>query len=234
MIGVIRWKEKRTFWKRKERTMNIQKYNLLLLAVLAAVLLIPSGPAVADDLNPPSYRGDPLSVFAEWQLIPGTTILNLTQYNWVDDNDPSTTLHPLQVSNPVQPNSANAYQFQLPNFIDNMPIKHLRLQLTWINTPQLPLSIQTQALDGVNTVWGTIVNTSTPVPVAAINGMYQYFDIDYVPNPDFERVNVHLPADAVLWQAVIDTVSTVPEPATLGILGLGALLTIRSRRHQAA
>jgi hypothetical protein len=196
--------------------------------------MIPSGTAVADDLNPPSYRGDPLSVFAEWQLIQGTTTLNLTQYNWVDDNDPSTTLHPLQVSNPVSPNSANSYQFQLPNFIDTQPIKHLRLQITWINTPQLPLSIQTQAMDGVTTVIGTIVYASTPVSIAAIGGTYQYFDIDFVPNPDFERVLVNLPADAVLWQTVIDTVSTVPEPATLGLLALGGLMSIQRKQRQTA
>jgi hypothetical protein len=208
--------------------MNTQHKNKIWFIVSTVVLTFSWGTVYGDDLNPPTYRGDPLSVHAEWQFQPGTTFLNLTQFNWVDDNDPTTTLHPLSISNPVQLNGST-YDFQLPNFIDTMPVKYMRLQLTWINTPQTPISIFTQAMDGTNPILGTIVYTLPPIMTTG--GMfYQYYDILFQPNPDFERVHVQMPLNGLLTQAVIDTVSTVPEPTTLALLGFGFLGLLRKRR----
>jgi hypothetical protein len=205
-----------------------------LLTILAVALVVPWSVATADDLTPPPYRGNPLSVFAEWQLIPGTTTLNLTQSNWVDDNDPSTTLHPLPFSNPVQPMNPGHYQFQLPNWIDNLPIKYMRVQLTWLNNLNPPVSLTSQALDGVNSLFGQIVYTSPLQIDAAGIKAYQFFDLTFQPNPDFERIDIVHNSDSVLSQVVVDTVSTVPEPATLVMLGLGALSLIRHRRRTVA
>ncbi|MBM4102625.1 MAG: PEP-CTERM sorting domain-containing protein [Planctomycetes bacterium] len=216
--------------------MNTQVRNSLkthLLTILAVAMVVPWSVATADDLNPPLYRGKPLSVFAEWQLVPGSTILNLTQSNWVDDNDPSTTLHPLPFSNPVQPNAPGQYQFQLPNWIDKEPIKYMRVQLTWMGDLNPPISLASQALDGTNTIWGQTVNISPLQVDAAQIKAYQYYDLIFQPNPDFERVNVTLNPNSVLSQVVIDTVSTVPEPATMGLLGLGALNLLWRKRSAA-
>jgi hypothetical protein len=193
----------------------------MVLAALAVALF--TGVALADDLTPPPYRGNPLSVQAEWQLLPGTNFLNLTASNWVDDTDPTTTLHPLPFSTPVQPN-ADAYQFQLPNWIDQMPVKYMRVQLTWQGNLLPPVSIASQALDGINTVIGTITYVS-PLQVDA-SGIkaYQYYDFKFMPNPDFERINIQMAPNSLLTQVVVDTVSTVPEPATLALIGIGAMI----------
>ena len=196
---------------------------LIVVAIVALTLNVNLG----DDLNPAPYRGDPLSVYAHWQLDPtGTNDLVLnpndpTQFNSVNDSDPATFLDPLPVSAVV---TGPDYQFDLPNFVDDFPIKYMRLQLTWLNdTTPLPI-VGLSAFDPTGPVTSSIVFSSpvlTVDPAAAI--FYQYHDIEFKPNPDFERWVIISP-NAPLVQVVADTVSTVPEPTTLTLLGLGGLL----------
>jgi hypothetical protein len=207
--------------------MNTSKKHLR-LAIALSVFVFSSTLSLADDLTPPPYRGDPLSVHAHWNFVPGSTILNLTSWSSVDDSDPTTTLYPNFTPNlQIIPNNG-FYQFQIPNWIDNLPVKYLRLQLAWGGTTQSPLTISSQGLDGVNPVVAAITFASTPQILTS--GVYQYFDLEFQPNPDFERVNVQLPANNYLTQAVIDTVSTVPEPATMSLLGLGAVALLQRKR----
>lgn len=197
----------------------------------ATVLAFSWSSARGDDLNQPPYRGDPLSVYAHWNLLAGTTFLDLTQWSSVDDTDPSTTLYPNFTPTPqVQPNGG-IYQFQLPNWVDNMPVKYLRLQLTWTGTTQPPINLFSEGLDGVNLITAAV--TFASIPVVQPNGVYQYFDLEFHPNLDFERVHVELPANNYLTQTVIDTVSTVPEPATLTVLALGMASSLIRRNKKA-
>ena len=184
--------------------------------------------ARGDDLNPPTWRGGPLSVYAHWSA-DASGLLSLDQFSSVDDNDPSTYLHPLLPSTPVVPTTSNIYQFQLPNFVDELPIKYMRVQLTWIGTTQPPIYLISVGQDGINSIPGVITFTSSPLVFTQPDGGYQYYDIEFRPNPDFERVHVQLPPDGLLVQVVIDTISTVPEPATIGLLALGGLM-LRKRR----
>jgi len=208
--------------------MNTHVKNQIQFVVIAVILAFSWNAVFADDLTPPPYRGAPLSVHAHWNFVPGSTILNLTNWSSVDDSDPTTTLYPNFTPN-VQVIPANGiYQFQLPNWIDTMPIKYLRLQLTWGGTTQSPMNINTQGLDGVNPVG--VAYTFSSAPQIVTSGVYQYFDIQYLPNPDFERINVMLPASNYLTQVVVDSVSTIPEPATMALLGLGAVALIQRKR----
>ena len=178
-----------------------------LFAVVMGVLFSWSG-AYGDNLNPPSYVGNPLSVNAEWQLLPGSTILNLTQWSSVDDTDPTTILYPNFTPTPQIMPQNGYYQFQLPNWVDNLPMKYMRVQLTWLNDLQPPISIFSQALDGVNSIMGSITFVS-PVQVDAAGiKAYQYYDFVFKPNPDFERINLQMSPNSVLSQVVVDTVST--------------------------
>lgn len=206
--------------------MNAQKHfaHILIVAAIAAVTV---NATFADDLNPAPYRGDPLSVYGHWQNIDGTANLTMTEFLFVDDADPTTTLDPLAPTDYVIPTPDHVYEFALPNWIDTMPIKYMRLQLTWIGDPTEPLDIPISGVEGTTGVPGNIVFTS-PV-VATPVGFYQYYDIEFKPNPDAERWLVILPDTNLLVQAVADTVSTVPEPATMVLLGFGGLL-LRKRR----
>jgi hypothetical protein len=205
---------------------QINKQTCLVLFA-AAILIFSYSYAVADNLNPPAYVGNPLSVHAEWQVVFGATPLYLSQWSFVDDSDPSTYLYPnFTPSSPVQPNG-DIYQLQLPNWVDQMPVKYMRLQLTWMGNPQPPVNIFSEGLDGVNLISGVIVNTS-PIQTLPPAFTYQYYDFEFHPNLDFERVHVQVAPGAVLSQIVIDTVS-VPEPATMGLLALGSLVLRRRK-----
>ena len=206
---------------------------------MAAVAAFTVNVTLGDDLNPPSYRGGPLSVHGHWQLDPATNNLVLIAFSSVDDADPSTTLHPLLPENIVEPQDApdgisKEYKLHLPNFIDDLPIKHMRLQLTWAFTPDPPTIIDISGVEGTSTVPGTIVSTSPvtplpPTPPLSLDTFYQYYDIEFTPNPDIERWTVVLPPNGLLVQAVADTISTVPEPSTLALLSLGSLTFLRKR-----
>jgi hypothetical protein len=206
---------------------QIRKY--IPFIAIVAVLAFASSSLLADDLTPPPWRGSPLSVWAEWQLIPGSTALQVLPWTAIDDADPATTLSPIPITALVQPTTANEYDFRVPNWIDNEPIKFMRLQLTWEGTAQLPMSVLSQAYDGANIISGSVAFVSTPVLAPNGVGYYQYYDIEFKPNPDFEDIRVALPPDGHLTQVVIDTVSTVPEPATMAILALGGLV-LRGKR----
>ncbi len=197
-------------------------YILIGAVIAAGMVSITFG----DDLNVPDYRGDPLSVYAHWENIDGTGNLTLTGFSTTDDSDASTILSSFPPMDYVV-REASSYEFALPNWIDEMPIKFMRLQLTWIGDATEPKEIPISGVEGTFSVPGNIVYTSPvqPTPV----GFYQYYDIEFKPNPDFERWLVILPDNNFLTQAVADTISTVPEPATLALFGLGGLLVTRRR-----
>lgn len=198
------------------------------LMAIALILTLATHTILADDLNPPPYRGGPLSVFSEWQLLPGTVILNQTQWNTV--GQAPWILSPVPVSTQVTPTSPGLYDFQLPNWKDNMQIKYMRVQLSWQNGPATPVNVLSQAIWANQSILGNIVFASTPALNTSGTGWYQYFDLTFQPNPEWERVQVQLPAGSLMTQTVIDTVSTVPEPATVAVLGFGGLMLRRARK----
>ena len=203
------------------------KHRFVFFLTAAVVMAFSWSVARGDDRTPPSYRGNPLSVNAQWNFVPGSTILNLTNWSSVDDTDPTTYLYPSFTPNPQIIPNGGQYQFQVPNWVDNMPVKYLRLQLAWGGTNQVPFNIFSQGLDGTNSVFATITGTSSVIPTSA--GFYQYVDLQFLPNPDFERIGFQIPATNYLTQIVVDTVSTVPEPATMALLSLGGLLLRRKK-----
>ena len=223
----------------------------------AAVIVGSSAVAMADDLNPPPWRGGPLSVYAEWDW--GTAPQNWLFMppdvftTWSGTADPGlgpngetlymgfSTHAEVDVGTnwawdpadgdgglvPVVPGGAGI-AFKVQNWEDLLPEKWLRIQVTYID--QLGFGMPT-----IDEVLG-YEEPSPPNP--AYQGMfmggfsqppnYWYEDWIILPNPDWDYITLHVPEGTILDQVVIDTIS-IPAPATAALLGIG-LLAGRRRR----
>ena len=108
--------------------MNTYKQQFVHVKALMALLFTASvlvGTAFAQDANPPWYRNEPHSVHANWHYSStGDGSLDLDDF-WSVDGNPDYYLHGLDVSLNVKGDVHNQYDFQIPNYVDDLPIKYL-------------------------------------------------------------------------------------------------------------
>ncbi len=214
------------------------------------VLAVPVS-ALADDLYPPPWRPlDPTaplpahSVLAKWDLLqfqgpplPPT----------IFETGPEAP-YPLDRSTPpllteISNQNSFVYRVDLPNFIDPLPLKRIRVQYSWFpgdptGNPLFPGDAQTLTLIGTdqgNQVPGVNV-FSSPTNVFSDpndpirNLAHRYDDFIIEPNPDFEFFEIAFFDVDPRW-IVIDTIS-IPEPTTFALLGLaGVVLFVALRRR---
>jgi len=195
--------------------------------LIGAVLLLSTATASAGP-NDPSYRGDDNSVHAI--------------FDWVSDQQTAweTTLfetgpsiYPLDQTTPSASDNGLDTTILLPNFIDQLPIKLMRIQLSF-RGPVLGSDVT----GGVHahapqlTSWSIVGGSGTG------SADFHWVDIEILPNPDWETITIFgwetgniIPGN--LLQIEIDTVSIIPEPATMTLLALGGLALLRLRRRAA-
>ena len=201
------------------RLLSQRKSMLFLLAGVSALLIM--APVVrADDINPPDYRDDPNSVRAHWMDF--GLGLELVDFVAVGEQ------YPLSGGFPEFRDFDIVKEFHMPNFVDPLPLKRLRIQVTYSGSEPMIFGVTAEDPLGVESV--TFVDRVYDIPQDPLQGYY-YEDWEIVPNPDFEFVSILNLPGTIIHQVVIDTVS-VPEPATLGLLGFGALAVIRKRRKK--
>ncbi len=220
--------------------MNRAIYRVFATMVLACVCHT----VFADDLSPPSWvRRTPLTTVQEWEFLTpdpvlppdGTTPGISPFYNGGGQPlafpGPGVSWQPTYVLNfPSGPvtldgvylgdGTANSYiDFEIPNWVDFEPVKHFRLQVAGLWAPlTLP---STSFLDAMDNEPGSVLAMQVGEgfsPLAISLEFHRYFDWDLFPNPDIETFRLHVPQSAVINQVVIDTISTVPEPASVGML----------------
>jgi hypothetical protein len=126
--------------------------------------------------------------------------------------------------------------FNVPNWIDQEPLKLLRVQVTYQGpapTTEVVASLGVPgSSDNVTEQFvGRVTDTSPNLPA----GMsYFYDDWTCRPNPDWEQVVIYMSEGTFVDQVVIDSVSFVPEPSfvALGFCGLAGLAPmLRRARH---
>lgn len=213
--------------------------------------------ALADDLNPPTYRGQPRSTSAEWdfltnqpspQIQPDGTTVPLVVGDFkaqLDAAFPASAPHPSGAtfgsiawtdaqSNGGYLGSAGGnppvLAFNVPNWIDNEPLKLLRLQITY-SGPTPGTSVQgflgvPGSSDAVVEDAGPLLPQTSPSLPEGMNYVFQ--DWTMQPNPDWEQVVIFLQPGTFIDQVVIDSIS-LPEPAAFAALASVSLLLRRRR-----
>ena len=209
--------------------------SLALVAGLAAA----TAPAWGDDFNPPPWRGLPYSVEAEWEfLAPPVNPFFITPDSFGTVGGPLYNLNPnilphadlgipndwawvpadgdggLLATNP----GGSSIAFNLPNYIDPLPEKWIRIQITYTGTVSVAEVLGTDN--------GVLV-PGVPVSQGGVTGQ-RWFDYHIFPNPDWEQIVLFATEGSVIDQVYIDTIS-IPAPAgVLAIAGMG--LCWRRRR----
>jgi hypothetical protein len=205
-----------------------RKKLLLLLAGISAWLVM-APLAGADDINPPDYRTDPHSAVVFWQeQTPGQGDLVMNGFNAYPGQYARTAFGGgVPALDIVHESESDRYHFYMPNFVDPLPQKLMRIQVTYSN-PE-PFVAGMQIFDPIiGVIAQPVANVSGTPNNPAADG-YFYEDWEIAPNPDYEIVDIYVPTGSLLHQVVIDTVS-LPEPATMTLLAVGALAMIRRRR----
>jgi len=233
------------------------------LVVLSVVLLMfcAATPALADDLNPPGYRGAQLSYWAEWDLFNDGDFNgffpDLGAENAVNDNDPATFFYQELGSHGLghthldfnltgwaiapggggiyNPTQNASFQANTANWVDLWPEKQLRVQVAYTdalgNGPPVLIGVTGNGTAPPLGSGGDPHGAIGPVGGASQSG-YFYEDWIIVPNPDWEAITFDLPMGTIVDQIVIVSVSPPIIPEPAGLGLVGlALLAVRKRRR---
>lgn len=201
-----------------------------LVGVALLVAASVSRAARADDLNPPAYRNSPNTTLTEWLFPPGfpsfTSVpggFPLTNFNAGSGNGV-----PHLQQTPVE--GGTEWSLFQPNFIDDLPRKDLRIQVTYTQAgPFGPIITSVEGTDAGQSALSIFQGSFPGFPGPGLS----YLGEDYAifPNPDFEFIKMTVPNGVTIHQVVIDSISQVPEPGTFALLGLGGLMLARRRRR---
>lgn len=197
------------------------------LLLLVCVALVGGVWAAADDLFPPAWRGQPGSTWAEWEFMnPDPNPLPDAGFN--PYGMPQTQIYPgigqqwwseLNGRQGVWPLSGEMW-ITVPNRPEPLPYKDIYIQLTW--EPQVPGNRPLVDVTAPQAVSGTLLQE---IPLGGL-WMHSIYTMRLYPNPASETILITGGVD--MDQLVIDTIC-VPEPATVGLLALVALVAFRRR-----
>jgi hypothetical protein len=220
----------------------MNKMQVLMICLISVTALL-AGEARADDFAPPTEwsRGDPLSTATEWEFLTDANSHTIADGNTVatveGEFGPATvSIYGSPGNEPVWSigdgdgkwtasiNAPMGMNFEIGNWEDLEPVKYLRIQVTYGGSPPSISSISALHQTGAPVV-------ITPTGTTSFSTTHILFEYEMNPNPFFEVFTLQTPAGSSIDQVVVDTIST-PEPATLTVLGLGALAVLKRRRRQ--
>lgn len=196
--------------------------GLLLVGVVA--------PALAEDLYPPPWRGDPRSTYQRWEFgdanlnpLPDESLSPFTPLP-AEVTPAGDWLDYWQSHNGVWPLSGEIV-IPIHNFPEPLPEKRIWVQITWNPQPTFQDVLVEGWTDPGVLAGAEVVNTID------LGEQYPWthttFEIILQPNPEIEYIRI----DGDIWidEVVIDTIC-IPEPGTMALLGLGVFGLIRKRR----
>ena len=176
----------------------------------------------------PTWRGDDGSTWQQWDFSSNSTSPS-PDAGSNPYGDPILTVNPIGgwIENPpgAWPLSGEIDIF-IPNRPETAERKEIWLQLLWQagsnQTPTLP-----------DEPWVAVTpfsSTHMSRQDTVLDGWTQsLFEITIWPNPPYEWITVK--GDIIVDQLIIDTIC-IPEPATIFLLGMGGLMTLRGARKR--
>jgi hypothetical protein len=193
------------------------------------------GSVWAEDYNPPPWRNGENTTFSGWGF--DDSSFDLVAPDWFNANPGVSGMPTFSIENdppdtlwlPSHEGASGVWRLESPSNItievENYdlpnPIKEIWLQITYQSSGGEPFIV-------TSPMWSEV---SSSDPQANGNFLNLTLHITLEPNPAHETIWIQ-PLDCTLYidQIVIDTICTVPEPATICLFGLGALALLRKRK----
>lgn len=203
------------------------------LLTVGVVLTMVCAPALADDFAPPSWRGDPLSTLYAWEFATNANPLDpdgsppmvagdygpleatINGLTWIQGDGDGAW---------VCAGNGGSVILDLPNWVDLEEIKYIRVQVTFGSVAP---TVSVSAMDFGNE---TYIDHGRDERVI-VDSTHLYEDWYIMPNPNWEQIAIAVPVGGSIDEIVVDTIS-MPEPATLSILALGALAAVVRRKRR--
>jgi hypothetical protein len=196
--------------------------NRLCALLLVAMVLIVPALVFADDAAPAPWRGAPNSVFAKFDLLSGPLPGPPAMFGY-GGGYPLAPLPPLVTPPITTPAGELIYGIDLPNVIDPLPLKLIRIQYSWFGGTSFGGHADTIAIHPIPGGTVTHVGGVPPAildPLAGI--LHRYDDFEIRPNPDAERFEVRFVMADPRW-VIIDTIS-IPEPSSVALFAFGCFV----------
>jgi hypothetical protein len=220
----------------KDRRLNDMNFSKTMLAAVfgLVVFLMAATFALADDLNPPPWRGLPGTTFQKWEFSVDDRTPDPDSVNNPYGN-PQMTVTPTRWPPLPDPGFEWADTFQgrqgvyslsgeidttIPNQGELNPEKHIRLQMTWffqeefnwVDKPEYRPYV-VSPLGGGQTYF-----TLTEEDLLENGWHHTTFDAVISPNPPFETIT--LSGAYYVDELVIDTLCPEPSTIVLAVMGL--------------
>ena len=215
------------------------------LAVCVSLFCL-AGAARAEDINPPSWRGDEGSTYQQWEFLADDTT---PPPDYLDNpyGQPALTVYPTHPYWDIWGGMDGVWQLsglidvEIPNNPVENDYKLLQIQLTWAASFPFPIEpfvvleaedISGQPLSSIDLLSETdVILGPTGETGAGEFWHHKTYLYSIIPNPAIEAV--YISGSIMVDELVIDTIC-IPEPATLGVLLAGAVLVLtrKTRRHR--
>jgi len=205
--------------------LNARTVKVAFVAVLTTAFALATAALATAGPFDPDYRGEPNSVHAVFNWV------SISQAEWdttLFETGPSG--YELSAMGPFASDDGLNPTIILPNFIDPLEVKLMRIQMSFDGSVDGSLyGMQVLAHDDAADPVAVEVSRSTGLATT------HYIDWLIRPNPDWEEIFMTGNLDANirpgnLLTIEIDTIS-IPEPSSILLLCLGGLALLRLRRR---